>query len=111
MSGIVKDPVVTALAMALPFTVPNSPLEITATLPAPPRVVPATARARSVKNPSRPPCSITAPKSTNRKMKLVDTSTGMPNTPSVVSICRSTNFRPVTPPCDRNPGSHGPAKA
>ena len=40
MSGIVNAPVVTALAMALPFTMPNRPLEITATLPAPPRVVP-----------------------------------------------------------------------
>ena len=38
MSGMVKAPVVTALAMALPLTVPKSPLEITATLPAPPRV-------------------------------------------------------------------------
>ena len=27
-------------------------------------------------------------------MKLVETSVGMPKTPSVVSICRSTNFRP-----------------
>ena len=49
MSGIVKAPVVTALAIALPLTVPNSPLEITATFPAPPRVPPATARAPSVK--------------------------------------------------------------
>ena len=111
MSGIVNAPVVTALAMALPFTMPNSPLEITATFPAPPRVVPARASARSVKKPSKPPWSMTAPKSTNRKMKLVETSVGMPKTPSVVSICRSTNFSPVTPPWPRKPGSQGPMKA
>src|SRR4026208_1327000 len=45
MSGIVKAPVVTALAIALPLTMPKSPLEINATLPAPPRLAPATAPA------------------------------------------------------------------
>ena len=66
MSGIVKAPVVTALAIALPLTIPNSPLEITATFPAPPRLAPATARAPSVKKRSSPPCDMTLPKTTNR---------------------------------------------
>ena len=55
ISGIVNAPVVTALAMALPLTVPKRPLEMTATLPAPPREAPATASAASVKKRSRPP--------------------------------------------------------
>ena len=61
-----KAPVVTALAMALPLTVPKSPLEMTATLPAPPRVPPATAMAASVKNRSRPPCDMAPPNTTNK---------------------------------------------
>jgi len=40
---MVKAPVVTAFAMALPLTVPKRPLEMTATFPAPPREAPATA--------------------------------------------------------------------
>ena len=111
INGMVNAPVVTAFAVALPLRVPNRPLEMTATLPAPPRVLPAMASAASVNRPSSPPCSITAPNRTNRKMKLADTCAGMPNTPSSVSICRSINFWNVTPPCARNPGIHGPAKA
>ena len=104
MSGMVKAPVVTALAMALPLMVPKSPLEITATLPAPPRVCPATASAPSVKKRSRPPCDMTPPKSTNRKMYVADTRVGTPNTPCVVSICVSSSLRKVSPPWERKPG-------
>jgi hypothetical protein len=66
MSGIVKAPVVTALAMALPLTVPKSPLEMTATFPAPPRVPPAMANAASVKKRSRPPWDMAPPNRTKR---------------------------------------------
>ena len=55
MSGIVKLPIDTALAIALPLTVPVSPLEMTATFPAPPRLEPATASEPSVKKRSSPP--------------------------------------------------------
>ncbi len=81
ISGMVKAPVVTALAIALPFTVPNSPLAITATFPAPPWLPPATARAPSVKKRSRPPWDITLPKTTNRKMNVAETSVGIPKDP------------------------------
>jgi hypothetical protein len=111
ISGIVNAPVVTAFAIALPLTVPKRPLEITATLPAPPRVEPATASARSVKNWSRPPRAITPPNSTNRKMNVAETSVGMPNTPSVVIVWSSTKRVNDTPPWERKPGSHGPANA
>ena len=84
---MVKAPVVTALAIALPLTIPNSPLEITATFPAPPRLAPATARAPSVKKRSRPPWDITLPKTTNRKMNVAETSVGIPKIPCVVSVC------------------------
>ena len=84
---MVMLPVVTALAMALPLTVPKRPLAMTATFPAPPFDEPATARPKSLKKPSRPPRAITAPKATKRKMYVADTSVGMPKTPPVVSIC------------------------
>jgi hypothetical protein len=66
MSGMVKAPVVTALAMALPLTVPKRPLEMTATLPAPPRVPPAMERAASVKKRKRPPWAMAPPNNTKR---------------------------------------------
>ncbi len=102
---------VTALAMALPLTMPKSPLEMTATFPAPPRVPPATARAPSVKQRSSPPCDITLPNTTNRKMNVADTSAGMPKIPCVVSVCWSISVRSDSPPCARKPGSHGPTNA
>ena len=108
MSGMVKAPVVTALAMALPLTVPKSPLEITATLPAPPRVWPATASAVG-EEAQRPPCDMTPPKSTNRKMYVAETRVGTPKTPCVVSVCWSTSFRNDSPPWARKPG-RGPGR-
>jgi hypothetical protein len=93
------------------LTVPNSPLEITATFPAPPRLAPATASAASVKKRSRPPWDITLPKATKRKMKVAETSVGMPKIPWVVMVCWSTRIRNVSPPWPTKPGSHGPANA
>ena len=111
MSGIVNEPVVTALAIALPLIVPKSPLEITATFPAPPRVCPATASAASVKNRRRPPWDITPPKTTKRYTNVAETSVGTPKTPPVVNICPSTSCMKPSPPCERKPGSQGPANA
>ena len=62
--GMVKEPMVTQLAMALPLIIPKKPLAIIDTLAGPPGVPPATAMARSIKNFPSPVWEMNRPKST-----------------------------------------------
>ena len=64
--GMVKVPVDTTLAMALPEMEPKSPLAMTATLPGPPILCPTAARGKSTKNFWAPHFSKNAPKITNK---------------------------------------------
>jgi len=81
MSGIVKAPVVTALAMALPLTMPKSPLEMTATFPAPPRAA-GDGQGPVGEAAQQPAVRHQLPNTTNRKMNVADTSAGMPKIPA-----------------------------
>ena len=65
--GIVKVPIVTALATALPEREPMSPLPNTATLAGPPGLLPKNRSAKSMMNCVAPLASRKAPKMTNRK--------------------------------------------
>ncbi len=66
--GIVKAPVETVLAMALPEIDPNSPLAMTATLAGPPILCPTAASGKSMKKRWAPLFSRKAPNSTNSRM-------------------------------------------
>jgi hypothetical protein len=44
-------------------------------------------------------------------MNVADTRVGIPKIPPVVRVCWSINFRTLSPPCERKPGSQGPANA
>ena len=79
---MVKVPVVTALATALPERDPINPLPSTATLAGPPGVPPNTLWAKSIMNWVAPDISRKAPKMTNRKTYLNITPAAGPNTPS-----------------------------
>jgi hypothetical protein len=65
ISGMVKVPVVITLATALPETVPNRLLVITATLAGPPEVWPASASAKSMNSLPAPLRSTNAPNRMN----------------------------------------------
>ncbi len=66
MSGMVKAPVDTVLAMALPDTEPNRAEAMTATLAGPPVDLPARAMGRSMKNLPAPDLCRKAPKKMKR---------------------------------------------
>ena len=66
ISGIVKAPVDTVLAMAEPDTDPKKPEAMTATLAGPPTLLPAMARGRSMKNLLAPLAFRNEPKKMNR---------------------------------------------
>ena len=63
--GMVKVPVATTLAMALPETIPNRPLAIRATLPGPPTALPVIFWARRIKVWEPPVTDRIAPKMPN----------------------------------------------
>ena len=65
--GMVKAPVVTAFATALPEREPSSPLLSTATFAGPPGLVPNTRSAKRMMNWVAPDISRKAPNTTNRK--------------------------------------------
>ena len=67
-----------------PETVPCRAEESTATFAGPPDAQPARELARSIKNWPKPVFSRKAPKRMNRKMKVEQTPSGLPMTPSVV---------------------------
>ena len=81
--GMVKDPVMTALAVLLPEIEPISPLERTATFAGPPRKRPATAVAKSMVKFPNPDFSRKAPKTIKRKIKVAEICVGRANKPSV----------------------------
>ena len=82
--GIVKAPVVTTLAEALPEIVPNKALATVATLAGPPRNRPA-ARIESSRKPVPPPVSPTkAPRNTKMAMMLAEIPVSCPQIPPVV---------------------------
>ena len=64
--GMVKVPVVTTLATALPDREPMNALATAAVLAGPPRVLPATRSARPMRSAPPPATSKTAPKRTKR---------------------------------------------
>ena len=66
MSGMVKVPVVTTLATALPDSDPMKALAAAAVLAGPPRVLPATRSARLMRRLPPPATSSTAPNRTKR---------------------------------------------
>ncbi len=68
MSGMVKAPVVTTLAIADPLTIPRRQEEKTATFAGPPLVCPTMLIARSEKKEMIPACSRYAPSRMKRKM-------------------------------------------
>ena len=81
MSGMVKDPVIATFAAALPVIDPTRELLITAIMPGPPCILPATTRASNMKNLVPPrPCK-TPPNKTNKKMKLAEVGKTMPYMP------------------------------
>ena len=81
ISGMVKAPVVTTLAMALPEMVPMMALEITAILAGPPRLAPASEMERSRKISLAPLTSKKAPNRMNRKMILQEVARAEPQMP------------------------------
>ena len=81
--GIVSTPVDATFAVALPFTVPIKLLATTATLALPPRLVPATARAKSIKNSATPKRFKNAPKMMNRNMNSRVTLNATPRIPPI----------------------------
>ncbi len=108
--GIVKEPVPTVLATEEPDTVPIRAEEITATLAGPPREAPARALARSIKNSPTPVFSRKAPKSINRKIKVVQAPMAVPKTPSW-SYHRCSTMRFQELPDLRKPGIYLPKRA
>jgi hypothetical protein len=82
--GMVKVPVVTTLATALPERDPMNALATEAVLAGPPRVFPATRSASPNRRAPPPATSSTAPKRMKRYTKSADTPSGTPQMPSVV---------------------------
>ena len=80
--GMVKLPEPTVLATELPDMVPSKALVNTATFAGPPAANPATALAKSIKNPPIPVFSRKAANNINRKINFVQTSMGVPIIPS-----------------------------
>ena len=78
MSGMVKVPVVTTFATALPEREPMKALATAAVFAGPPLVFPATRSARLMRSRPPPATSRTDPKSTNRKTKSAETPSGIP---------------------------------
>ena len=76
--GMVKVPVVTILAMLEPDTMPVRPLPMTAALAGPPLKPPKRLRASCMKYFPPPALSSIAPKRTNKKTMVAETSKGMP---------------------------------
>ena len=85
MTGMVKVPVVTTLAIDEPEIIPVMPDARIAALAGPPLKRPTIAKERARKYCPAPALSSSAPKSTKRKTKLTETLIGMPNTASPVS--------------------------
>ena len=80
--GIVKLPVVTALATALPESEPIKPLPITETFAGPPAPRPKMRSEKSMMNCVAPDISRNAPKMTNKNTNRNITLAAGPNTPS-----------------------------
>ena len=83
ISGMVKVPVVTVLAMDEPEIIPVIIELRTEALAGPPRNDPSIAIATLMNQLPPPARSSKAPNSTNRKIIVVDTPIATPNTPSV----------------------------
>jgi hypothetical protein len=81
---MVKDPVPTTFATALPEIVPKQALEATATFAGPPFKCPAMELAKSMKNSPVPEATKKPPKRMKIKMKVADTPRGRLKIPSVV---------------------------
>ena len=78
ITGRLKTPVVTTLAMEEPEIAPVMPDARIAALAGPPRYLPTSAKDKSRKYLPAPALSSKAPNSTNRKTKLTETSMGSP---------------------------------
>ena len=76
--GIVKVPVVTVLAIDEPEIKPVIPDPSIAALAGPPRIFPTIAKAKSKKYFPPPAVSRSAPKRTNKNIKLTETLIGIP---------------------------------
>ncbi len=83
ISGMVKVPVVTVLAMDEPEIMPVIIDDSTAALAGPPRSAPSSAMATWMNQLPPPARSSRAPNSTKRKIIVVETPSATPKTPSV----------------------------
>ena len=83
MRGMVKVPVVTTLATALPEREPMRALATAAVLAGPPLVLPAIRSANPMRRAPPPAISRREPKRTKRYTKSADTPRGTPQIPSV----------------------------
>src|SRR5581483_6551587 len=101
---MVKVPVVTTLATEEPEIMPVMPEDTTAALAGPPRYLPSREKATWMKKLPAPALSSRAPNSTNRKMKLVETPSATPKTPSDVSQKWDAARPSDAPLCDSRPG-------
>ena len=101
-------PVVTTLATEEPEIMPVMPDDTTAALAGPPRNLPSSENASWMKKLPAPAFSSSAPNSTNRKMKLVETPSATPNTPSDVSQKCDAARDSEDPRCAIRPGRYGP---
>ena len=110
ISGMVKVPVVTVLATALPEIVPIIPLTAMEILAGPPLNFPKIEVATSMKNSVPPQAPKKAPNVTKRKMNLVITFKGMPNIPFVVIKNVVVILSMSYPWCDKGGGNRCPKK-
>jgi hypothetical protein len=107
---MVKMPPETTFDTDEPETTPFSAEETTATLAGPPRRCPSRAIEICIIQLPAPAFSRSVPNSTNRKTKLVETPSAMPNTPSVVSHWWFRNLISDAPRCWITSGMYWPAK-
>ena len=96
ISGMVKMPPDTTLETDEPETTPLSAEETTATLAGPPRRWPSSAIEICIIQLPAPAFSRSVPNSTNRKTKLVETPSAMPNTPFGRQPLMVEELRPAT---------------
>lgn len=107
ISGMVKVPVVTTLAMDEPEIIPVIIEESTAALAGPPRMWPSSAKASLMKKLPAPALSSIEPNSTNRNTKAVETPSGTPKTPPVDSHIWSMARPKEAPPQRMMSGTSG----
>jgi len=111
ISGMVITPVEAVLATAEPEIVPVSPEAMIATMPGPPTIFPAMARARLITNSPAPDRSRKAPKMMKRKTVVEEMRAIVPNIASSPKIDRNATVSTVSPGKAKTPPTNLPQKA